>query len=61
MMHILIKLHHEVKSYEQFHSLTTTEGQTDRWTRTAIKVHTCGRAILFRFSKHALHALMRVK
>ena len=29
MMHIFIKVHHVVKSYEQFHSLTTAEGQTD--------------------------------
>ena len=41
MMHNLIKLHHVIKSYEQFHRLTTADGQTDRWTYTAIKVHTC--------------------
>ena len=40
MMHNLIKIHHAVKSYEQFHWLTKgTNEQMDGWTHTALCAH----------------------
>ena len=58
MMHNLIKLHHVVKSYEQCHSLTTVDGQTDSGLTQRLKCAPAGRAILLRLSTHALHALI---
>ena len=37
MMHNLVEIHHVVKNYEQFTDLLQW---TDRWTHTAILVHT---------------------
>ena len=42
MMHNLIKIHHMVKSYEQFHPLTKADEQMDGRTHKALS------AILFR-------------
>ena len=38
-MHILIKIHHAIKSYEQFHWLTKGDEQVDGWKHTALCAH----------------------
>ena len=39
MMHNLIKIHHMVKSYEQFHRLTKGDEQMDGRTHTTLCAH----------------------
>ena len=38
-VHNLIKIHHTVKSYYQFHCLTKVDEQIDGWTHTALCAH----------------------
>ena len=46
MMHTLIKIHHTVKSYEQFHWLTMGDEQMDGRTHTALCAHLAVPAII---------------